>query len=197
MYKNIIFDVGEVLFGYQWIGALEQAGPSHEVAKVLGPQLFDDPLWKELDLGVRPYFEVVEEMASKHPEYHDAVVEFLTRVERMPLSRPKVWEEVHRLKEKGYKIFVLSNYSEYMFGIHTKNRPFLADLDGAMVSYMIHVNKPDARIYQALLEKYGLNPEECLFFDDRPENTAGAIACGIDAITVTGEDFLIGQLRKL
>ena len=44
------------------------------------------------------------------------------------------------------------------------------DIDGLIVSYMVHKAKPDQAIYAAICEKYELNPSECLFFDDRLEN---------------------------
>ena len=197
MIKNIIFDVGEVLFSYGWIDAMVLAGESRESAEFVGPLIFDDPLWKELDLGIRPYFEVVEDMCRKYPEYAGSIRTFLTNVEVMPKDRPEVWKEVHKLKEKGYHLYLLSNYSEYMFSIHTKDKPFMNDIDGAMVSYMVHINKPNEGIYRALLDKYTLDPSECLFFDDRAENVEGAGKVGIKAITVVSEEFLLEELRKL
>lgn len=197
MIKNIIFDVGEVLFSYGWIDALVLAGESRESAQVVGPQIFDDPLWKELDLGIRPYFEVVDDMCRKYPDSATSIRKFLTNVEVMPKDRPEVWKEVHKLKEKGYHLYLLSNYSEYMFTIHTKDKPFMKDIDGAMVSYMVHINKPDEGIYKALLDKYTLDPSECFFFDDRAENTEGAGRVGIKAVTVLSEEFLLEELRKL
>ena len=197
MYKNIIFDVGEVLFSYRWKEALEDAGETHESAQVLQPLLFDDPLWKELDLGVRPHFDVVEDMCHKYMGHEENIRRYLTDVSLLPIDRPRVWAEVKRLKDKGYKLYLLSNYSEYMFKIHTAGKPFMDYIDGAMVSYMINVNKPDRRIYEALLRKYDLNASECIYFDDRKENTDGAVKCGIDAITVLDEEFLIDALKKL
>lgn len=197
MYKNIIFDVGEVLFSYGWKEALMLAGASYEDALMLGKDLFDNPLWGELDLAVRPYFEVVDELSSCYPAHKDAITSFLTNVEVMPKSRPVIWELLKRLKEKGYKLYLLSNYSEYMFSRHTAGRPFMEVIDGAMVSYMVHINKPDRGIYEALLKKYDLDASESLFFDDKLENVEGARKCGIDAIQVTDEPMLAGELIKL
>ncbi|MCR4788530.1 MAG: HAD family phosphatase [Lachnospiraceae bacterium] len=197
MYKNIIFDVGEVMFSYRWVEALAMGGISLEEAKVVGPKAFYDPLWTELDLGIRPYFDVVSDLSKAYPEYSEAITNFLTNVENMPLDRPRVWEKVHELKKKGYRLFLLSNYSEYMFSRHTKGKPFIDDMDGMMISYMVHICKPDEGIYRALLEKYDLDPTESLFLDDRPENVEGAAKCGIEGIVVTGEDMLLGELDRL
>ena len=70
-------------------------------------------------------------------------------------------------------------------------------LDGRVVSYEFHKMKPEPEIYEILLEKYGLIPEECLFFDDTKENVDAAKNIGIDAIQVFSEDMLIEELNKL
>lgn len=196
MYKNIIFDVGEVLFSYRWHEAIMMAGATDEEATIIGPKLFNHPLWKDLDLSIRPYWDVVSDLANTQPEYSKIITKFLTDLENMPLDRPRVWEEVKRLKEKGYNLYLCSNYSEYMFKTHTNGKPFMQYIDGAMVSYMDHECKPDAAIYNDLLQKYNLNPSECIFLDDRKENIEGAKKVGIDGIQVLSEEFLLNELAK-
>ena len=46
--------------------------------------------------------------------------------------------------------------------------------DGGIASCEVHINKPDPRIYQALLDKYQLKASECVFIDDRRENVQAA-----------------------
>lgn len=196
MYKNIIFDVGWVLLSYDWKKALKKGGVPEEALDNLGDTLLNDSFWAELDLGIRPYFEVVEDLCNKYSDYADGIRNFLTNVENMPIGRPKVWEEVHRLKEAGYNLYILSNYSEYMFKVHALDKPFIKDMDGMMVSYMINCNKPDKKIYEALINKYGINPKESIFFDDKLENVKGAIACGIDSVQITSEEFLLSKLKE-
>ena len=112
----------------------------------------------------------------------------------MPIPRKDVWEKVHALKEKGYKIYLLSNYNKDFFDVHTKGADFLDDIDGKVVSYEIHQIKPEPAIYEYLLEKYELNPQECVFFDDRPENTEAAEKLGIQSYTITSKEYLLDVL---
>ena len=70
-------------------------------------------------------------------------------------------------------------------------------LDGMVVSYQVHILKPDARIYRCLLEKYNLNPAECVFLDDLEANTAAAKREGIGAITIASEEQLLRELDTL
>ena len=71
---------------------------------------------------------------------------------------------------------------------------FLDDLDGYLFSYEIHKVKPNPEIYEALYERYGLNPAECLFIDDLKENIAGARATGMDGIVFESIDQLKTEL---
>ena len=66
--------------------------------------------------------------------------------------------------------------------------------DGIVVSADIHCIKPSAKIYQYLLERYDLIPEECLFIDDRLENVSGAIEVGMQGYQFKN-DF--EELRKM
>ena len=97
---------------------------------------------------------------------------------------PEVWEKIHILKEKGYRIYLLSNYSKYLFEMHTKDAAFMDDLDGRLVSYEVHQVKPDRDIYETLIKRYDLDPKECLFLDDRKENTDTAESLGIKSVTI-------------
>ena len=47
------------------------------------------------------------------------------------------------------------------------------------------------------VRRYNLTRENCIFFDDREENVAAAIECGIRAVRVTGRAMLAEALDKL
>lgn len=197
MIKNLIFDLGDVLMEYRATEMLMDYGLNREEALALDELMFFDPLWAILDKGTMTNEEVIAEYAKKYPEHADAIGWFISHAEYMHVPRPKVWEKVHELKEKGYRIYLLSNYSKDFFQKHTRDASFMQDLDGAVVSYQIHETKPDAAIYEYLLEKYQLKPAECLFFDDRIENIEGAVYVGITAKQVTSQEQLLEMLAKL
>lgn len=199
IYKNIVFDVGGVLLDYRWQQMLQDYGLSMEEADRVGRKTFDDPdgLWREYDRGVLTQEEVIAAYAERYPADEEVIRWFISHGEYMHVARPKVWKKVHELKEKGYRIYLLSNYSEDLFKKHTEYADFMKELDGLIVSYMIKKVKPDPAIYHALCEKYGLIPEECLFFDDREENVKAAIAYGMDAIQVISAEGLLQDLDKL
>lgn len=194
--KNLIFDVGNVLLDYHWNQMLLDYGLSKEEAAVAGPLFFEHEIWKELDLGNISVEEVIQRYEIALPQYAGLIRWFLTNLELMPIPRQDVWDKVHALKEKGYRIYLLSNYNEDFFRIHTKGASFLDDIDGKVVSYQIHKIKPDPAIYEYLLEKYDLKPEESVFFDDRAENTEAAEKLGIKSYTITSKEYLLSVLDE-
>ncbi len=196
-YKNIIFDVGGVLLSYRWLGIVMESEPDREKAKAFARRLFDDPLWLEFDVELRPFDDVVEDYVRKYPEDEKHIRYALGHLERMPIPRPKVWEKVHALKQAGYRLYLLSNYSSRMFHAHTDGLPFLDDMDGHIISYEVHHLKPYKEIYEALFERYSLDPAECFFFDDRQENVDGGRKCGMEGRTIYSEEVLLGYLDRL
>ena len=110
-YKNIIFDVGQVLFDYRCKDMLVlDYGLGEEEAQRVNNEMFHDELWHELDLWNMHEEEIIDAYEKKYPKDAEAIRWFISHGERMQVARPKVWEGVHRLKEQGYGIYLLSKY---------------------------------------------------------------------------------------
>lgn len=197
--KNIIFDIGSVLLGYRWMEMCLDAGWDKGKAEKVGLGFFDNSKWSDFDAGFVTVDELVADIVKKHPELEEDARWFILSGKQMTVGRPRVWEMMGKLKEKGFGIYLLSNYSETLFTLHTEGLPFWEFVDGAVISYQIHQIKPNPQIYQYLLQTYHLEAKDCIFFDDRPDNTEGARALGIEAVTVVdgSEEFLLGELQKL
>ncbi|MFQ8596678.1 MAG: HAD-IA family hydrolase, partial [Alistipes onderdonkii] len=85
---------------------------------------------------------------------------------------------VRDLKAAGYKLYVLSNMSREFIDF-LRRFPVYGLFDGEVVSCEEGVVKPEPEIYRRLLGRYGLDPAQTLFIDDRPANIAAAAALGI------------------
>lgn len=197
MIKNLIFDVGKVLMTYRPFEMMEEHGLSREEAERIVNEMFTNPYWKLCDYGTVPYDELTKGLQTIYPDDAEAIGWFFANAGSLMVGRPKVWEKLHELKEKGYKIYILSNYEETLFKMHTDGRPFMQDMDGAVVSYAVHMAKPEERIYRYLLDTYGLKAEECLYFDDLPENCGAAAKLGINTYQVKAEEPFLKRLEKL
>ncbi|MCR5656921.1 MAG: HAD family phosphatase [Butyrivibrio sp.] len=196
--KNLIFDVGDVLIGFRWKDMLvNDFGIPEERAVHIGPKVFDDPIWVELDAGRKQIEEVVDYYRSKYPEDGDIIQRMFAEGERMSVKREGVWGAVENLKKCGFRIYLLSNYSKYLFEKHTKDMTVLPILDGKVISYEVNSVKPEPEIYEHILKKYDLKPEESIFFDDKEENVNAAKEQGISAFRITSEKMLLDLLHEI
>ena len=196
MIRNLIFDVGDVLVEYRWFEMLTRDYGLE--AKRIGGEMFDNEIWVQgLDGGKLSLEEAIHQYELKYPDDVDVMGWFLRNGEQMAVKRPEVWDKVAALKEKGYKIYLLSNYSEELFHVHTKGAKFLNVLDGGVVSYQVHALKPDRKIYETLCERFDITPENAVFLDDNAKNTETAREFGLHAITVENKEQTDRDLHVL
>lgn len=96
----------------------------------------------------------------------------------------------------SYKIGILSNASDnWLDDIFTSEQQALFDV--AVLSCEVKCAKPDERIYRIVVEKLGLQPEECVFIDDVERYCTGASDIGMKAIVYKDLAQCRKELEKL
>ncbi len=187
--KHLIFDMGNVLMRYDPEVPLREYVTSEEARNLIRKELFQGLEWAERDRGMLSREEMYESVAKRIPEqYHEELKKCVYGWDicMEPLEKSvKLCEDVRKW---GYHTYVLSNASADEFYQYFPKFSPLEAFDGVMVSSNVHLIKPDVRIYEYFLEKYQLNPEECLFLDDREDNVEGARKAGMQAMVFT-EDY--------
>lgn len=83
---------------------------------------------------------------------------------------------MRELKDRGHRVFGMSNLSLEGYSNVLQSCPFLRNLEDVILSGREGVSKPNPRIYQILLERHKLTAEETLFIDDAPANVDAARA---------------------
>lgn len=87
---------------------------------------------------------------------------------------------IQECKQAGHSVYILSNWDPYSCALLKIRWPnFFALFDGIVISGEIGLIKPDPGIYQYLLQKYQLDPDDCFFIDDQEENVIAAQKEGI------------------
>ena len=100
-------------------------------------------------------------------------------------------------KNKGFNIYILSNYAKEGFQYCYENNDCFKLVDGIVVSADVKMIKPNIEIYKYLLNKYQLNKEECIFIDDRIKNVEASFQVGIKAIQyLHNNDEIISFVNK-
>ena len=180
--KNVIFDVGNVLVDYDWKTYLKGFHFPEEEEKKLAKEIFQSDIWNERDKGLYDEEEYIRRFIEKAPEYKKDIRRVLRETPKTIGTRDYAQTWVQYLKKRGYHLYVLSNYSEYMLERTKTKMNFLKYMDGTVFSCDVKEVKPEPAIYKILLEDYDLKPEECVFIDDREENCRGARKLGMHAV---------------
>ncbi len=185
--KNIIFDMGNVLLSYNPEICLEHFFSCEKHRSIIRRELFQGPEWIEGDLGLLKDEERFYGVRKRVPEKLHEGLKACTLEWDMcmqPVSGAR--EFCDYIKKQGCRVYVLSNASSSFYRYFPRFLPF-DYFDGMAVSCDIHIIKPDIRIYQYLLEKYALRPEECFFIDDIKKNVEGAAKAGIRGTVFQGD----------
>lgn len=173
MKKNYIFDFGKVLVGYDPHRVYDAYFGDKEKAEWFINNVIPEEWMRRLDIG-EDFQLCVREQQAQYPDYAEAIGMYDTHYQEMiPGEIEGMRELLCRLKDGGCRLYGLSNWSYKVYEVIRKY-PIFSLLDGMVISSEVHLLKPDVRIYQCLMEKYGLKAEECVFIDDRKENVEAA-----------------------
>lgn len=172
--RNIIFDLGGVVFARDRRKCSEEFLSFFSFVAKTGTPLF----WDEYDRGALSIDEVKEEvcrfrgcdLATCEAMFDEAI----SKQEEIPATKELIGE----LKRAGYRLYVLSNMSREFIDF-LRRLPVYGHFDGEVVSCEVQTIKPEREIYELLLSRYGLEPSQCLFIDDRAANVAAAEQLGI------------------
>lgn len=195
---DIILDMGNVLLEWNKDKILQGVSDTKEEYLILDKVIFQSGLWERLDLGTmtreelvlkvvsmigRTYQKKVEEVIWNWPSYIDIYTE--------------VFPVLSELKKKGHRIFVLSNTSKAFYDLLEEQlSPLKELLDGFVLSCDIKAIKPDLVMFKEILDKYQLDPTNCVFLDDIEDNTNAAQKLGIKAHQVKKRNDVVDILKS-
>ena len=96
---------------------------------------------------------------------------------------PGVKEALARLRERGYRLWLLTNAQRAFTAFELRHLRLEDSFDGIYISSDYRCRKPDIRFFRALLEAQKLDPAKCLMIgNDRNTDIAGAKAAGLDTV---------------
>lgn len=180
MIKNIIFDFGDVFINLDKKGALSMALNLFEM----------DVLSDEIHAINTLY----EQGLMTTDEFLEFYMDNFPNLDRDEISG--AWNYIlrdfpnHRLEyvqqlaaDKKYKLILLSNTNELHINWIKENvgfyEEFKAHFDAFYLSHEIQLRKPNANIYEFVLNEHQLKAGETLFIDDTEENILSASKLGI------------------
>ncbi len=201
--KNIIFDLGGVILNIDYnytSSAFRELGFDRfdeQYSQLKQTGLFDD--LETGKIGQREFFDAIREVSGVNISDSDITAAWNEMLLDFPLRRLQILQQV----QLHYNTFLLSNTNE----IHEKAfNDMLNTYNGipnialffnkVYLSHRIGMRKPNANVFQYILDQNGLEPEETLFIDDSPQHIAAAEALGIRTIHLTNGMTLEDDIFK-
>ena len=143
------------------------------------------------------FAQCIKDLQAKHPGYAKEIALYDTRYHDMVGDAlPGMTELLKELKDCGCGLYGLTNWSYKVYAV-LERVPIFRLLDGKVISSEEHLIKPDLRIYQCLIDRYQLNPSDCIFVDDKQTNVDAAKAVGMKGLLFTGSKQLRNDLLQL
>lgn len=196
MIKNLIFDFGKVLVDYDFEQFLSSFITDCDNRNRFLQTICNQKLVNRCDKGDETFEQIVEELKRIYPQWQEELQIFHDRqTEAVTGEVEGMRDLLVKLKGEGFRLYGLTNWSNAVYEVMQKYRHMFELLEGIVISSEEHVIKPDPAIYRCLFERFSLNPEECLFTDDKPENIEGGIAVGMRGIVFKNAKQYEQELR--
>jgi 2-haloacid dehalogenase len=191
----IVFDFGGVLLEWNPRFLYRKFFDSDEaVERFLAEIGFSE--WNlQQDLG-RPFAVAVAELSQRFPQHAALIRAYDERWEeslRGPIQ--PVVDIAWRLRQAGYPLYGLSNWSAETFRRIRHKYAFLDWFDLIVISGEARLVKPDPRLFALFLERAVRRAEQCLFIDDGADNIAEATRLGFQTIRFESPEHLERELH--
>lgn len=204
MIKNLIFDFGGVIIRSEQSGAISRfkeigvADAAKRLDKYQQFGIFGD--LEEGRISADDFLRELSKLAGHEVSFEESTYAWRGYCAGLPQRN---LDALVRLREKGYRVLLLSNTNPFMMSWARSN-----DFDGqghgidhyfdhVYTSYELCMAKPHADIFQHVLEAEHAKPQECIFVDDSERNVATARQLGIHTICPKNNEDWIGPLDAL
>lgn len=198
MIRNVIFDIGEVLVKTTVREAISVHGCDADVTDRIMQATYYSPLWKELDRGIWFYSDVIAQFCACAPDLTEQIKAVFRNTSGFIIkhSYTDEWIKIQQ-KRKNLRVFCLSNMPHKVCCDCGKELNFLQYTDGFLFSCNVGLLKPDPAFYRLMMRYYRLQPEECIFVDDRKENVEAAEKLGINGIVFSNREQAEHEIEQI
>ena len=176
--RAVVFDIGNVLYHWNMRRLFAKLIADADELDWFLAHVVTEEWHFQHDAG-RSLAEMVPERIAAFPAYADHITAYATRfVETIPGPVAGSLELVSDLAARGIPLFGITNFGAEFWDQFRPTAPIFDHFTDIIVSGVERLVKPDPAIYVLALRRFGLNPGEGIFVDDRLENIESAEANG-------------------
>lgn len=202
MIKNIIFDIGNVILDFNIDRVLNEFSDSKDEQEFINKNIIESPEWLGnalIDTGYLTRDDAIKIVQDRTNHSNDKlIIDFWKNYNKFAKIDERVLNLIKKLKTNNYRIYLLSNINPYTHELVKKSGLFEI-VDGYVLSYKEHMIKPYKSIYNTLLKRYNLKPEESVFIDDNEKNIITGNLLGIISKKVEPDNYdsIINVVKEL
>ena len=195
--KNIIFDLGGVILDIDETivyKELEKLGIN--TSELARSKEFIE-IMSKFDTGIytAPTFRKKMKALIGQGKMSDKRFDAIWDAMLLDIPRERI-EAIEKIK-KHYKIFLMSNTNVIHYDLYVRDlqlrfgyNEFDELFNKSYFSFAEHLEKPDPRFFELILDHEGLLPEETLFIDDSKKNIEAAQALGIRTYHIRRDELV-------
>jgi 2-haloacid dehalogenase len=196
--QAILFDFGNVLLEWNPRHVYRHYFPDDEAAMEQFLQEVNFMEWNAQQDKGRTFAEGIAELSTEFPHYANLIQAYHDHwSESIGSPVAGTVEIMKRLKQAGYPVYGLSNWSSETFPLVRNKFIFFDLLDDIVISGEVGQIKPEPEIYEIALQRIGRPASECLFIDDSLANIEQARKMGFSVVHFQSPEQLEKELQNL
>lgn len=194
--KNIVFDLGGVVVDWNPGRLIREYPGDPEMPVALFEKGFFERFWPDYDRGRVSQTDMVKEISRFTGRCYAECWDFVEFIKHSLRDLPVTQRFIKELSERGYRLFCLSNMSVEFYD-YLKDREVFSYFEGQIISALEHVIKPEKEIYEVLMNRYDVVPEESVFIDDLEQNIKAARQLGFHTVHFADKEKGMQELKDM
>lgn len=194
--KNIVFDLGGVVVDWNPGRLIREYPGDPEMPVALFEKGFFERFWPDYDRGRVSQTDIVKEIGRFTGRCYAECWDFVEFIKHSLRDLPVTQRFIKELSERGYRLFCLSNMSVEFYD-YLKDREVFSYFEGQIISALEHVIKPEKEIYEVLMNRYDVVPEESVFIDDLEQNIKAARQLGFHTVHFADKEKGMQELKDM
>jgi putative hydrolase of the HAD superfamily len=195
--RNVIFDLGGVVLDWNPDQIVSRFQPQAELRSSFKQDIFGHPDWQLFDRGTLTELELIDRIETRTGLAKSQASSVVDSVRESLVEKSETVQLMRRLHARGLALFCLSNMPSSVYAHLREQHGFWDLFTGIVISGEVKMLKPEAAVFDYLLQKFAISAAQSVFIDDLKANIEGARAVGLTGILFRDAGQCEQELNRL